>query len=275
MSEFASTVAQSGVRASCSTAGCSARIHCKGVCESHYRQARYVPKRRVIVSSGPPRPTRTCLVEGCGKPMLARDLCNMHYARAVRTGDFSLTGAVCLERMCATCGTRPCGRYLHCRHCRTIAENQGFKCPLCGGPKSKSSKLCRLCRHMVRGPDHGAWKGGVVRSESGYVVEYAPDHPRANMGRYVKQHHLVMERALERYLLPGESVHHRNGVRDDNRLENLELWFVGQPAGQRVVDLIDWARALLDQYKDVPAEVLNRNSKPVRADVIPEMRAAA
>jgi hypothetical protein len=128
---------------------------------------------------------------------------------------------------------------------------------------------------MVRGPDHGAWKGGVVRSESGYVVEYAPDHPRANMGRYVKQHHLVMERALERYLLPGESVHHRNGVRDDNRLENLELWFVGQPAGQRVVDLIDWARALLDQYKDVPAEVLNRNSKPVRADVIPEMRAAA
>lgn len=68
-------------------------------------------------------------------------------------------------------------------------------------------------------------------------------------GAAVKEHRVVMEQILGRELLPGENVHHINGVRTDNRPENLELWVTSQPSGQRPEDLADWAEEILRRYR--------------------------
>lgn len=98
--------------------------------------------------------------------------------------------------------------------------------------------MTRLLRATGRdgqrfGENHKSWKGGRRRLRAGYVVlRVSADHPRYEMstdrgprsrGGSISEHRLVMAEHLGRDLLPEETVHHINGVRDDNRIENLEL----------------------------------------------------
>ena len=86
-------------------------------------------------------------------------------------------------------------------------------------------------------------------AQSGLPNGLRPGHPRAVSLKYVFEHILVVEELLSRYLWPDERIHHRNGVKDDNRPENLELWTRPQPSGIRVSDALEWARTILSRYE--------------------------
>lgn len=112
--------------------------------------------------------------------------------------------------------------------------NRGKLCVDCGKPITMGHQRCKSCNgrylwkagrlHLreltQRGNLSPAWKGGLVRRR-GYLMRYMPDHPRAKSEPYVMEHILVWEEANGRLLPEGWVVHHINGVKDDNRRENL------------------------------------------------------
>jgi hypothetical protein len=111
-------------------------------------------------------------------------------------------------------------------------------CRECGEIITSRAKLCPSCFGRVR---QGFRKlRGWTYDGRGYVLLY----------KGIYEHRVVMERMLGRPLAPGESVHHVNGIKDDNCPENLELWASLHPAGQRVTDLVSWAREILARYDD-------------------------
>ncbi len=87
-------------------------------------------------------------------------------------------------------------------------------------------------------------------NDDGYVLIYTENGVKL-------EHRYVMEKHLGRPLVSGENVHHKNGVRDDNSLDNLELWYTAQPRGQRVDDLIRYIAA---EHREAMLSELDRTS---------------
>lgn len=99
------------------------------------------------------------------------------------------------------------------------------------------------------GENHPSWKGGRLETEHGYILLLKKDHPNARKNGRVFEHVIVMSEHLGRPLIKGETVHHKNGIKNDNRIENLELWSTNHSNGQRTEDILDWAFEFLCKYK--------------------------
>lgn len=115
-------------------------------------------------------------------------------------------------------------------------QNGGTKS--CGCLKTDMLKL----RTGINNP---LWKGGKRINKNGYVDVLLT----AGSDKYVSEHRVVMETHLGRPLFPDETVHHRNGIRHDNRIENLELKASSHGKGQTIPDLISWAKEILQRYE--------------------------
>jgi len=104
------------------------------------------------------------------------------------------------------------------------AENSLISCACgCGQSLLKYDSRWRP-RKYIRGHNASRWKGGRYIQEDGYVMIFSPEHPRKNSSNYIYEHRLTMEQNLGRLLTLEESIHHINGNKSDNGIENLLLF---------------------------------------------------
>jgi hypothetical protein len=246
----------------CSFPGCDRAHLAKGLCRGHYgQQSRNETLRPLRLRS---RGEVKCDFEACGKVAVNKGLCQAH-AQQRKKGQP-------LRPLRPFYGTKgPC-RFDGCSKPRAAGG-------LCAGhaaqyysgrplaPLFKPKTGCDFpgCekRHFALGYCQGHWRQlrlkrplTPLREKSGriinrgYVLIYEPMHPNAHRTGYVAEHTKVMAAMLGRPLERFEEVHHKNGIRSDNRPANLELWARSmQPPGSRVSDLVDAAVRVLKLYR--------------------------
>lgn len=227
----------------CSVADCTNKVSANGWCQTHYmrwyrhgnvyetepihgtrhrHQGCNCPKGKCIhVAPAPKRPPRICNVDSCDRVVCARNLCDPHYRRWRTHGDTLAHIPI----------GRPKKKPCQIPECERLAESHGYCQP--HGYRLQTYGDPRFERYP---------EGGRRIDVNGYV------HVRIN-GVLRREHRWIMEQWLQRPLRPGETVHHLNGIRTDNRIENLELWSKHQPPGQRVVDVLDWCRQFIIRYE--------------------------
>jgi hypothetical protein len=207
----------------CQEPDCARTVYARRWCGMHYK--RWLRTGSPVRGERP----RDCAVDDCERQAKSRGWCHAHYQRWRAHGDVQAHRPL---RASAPCSVEGCDRPTQARR-------------LCNTHYRRLTNTGDVRPHepirVVLGEgwlSHGYW----------YVPVAAEDRWLTGGADQIGEHRLVMARHLGRPLEADEVVHHINGRRTDNRLENLELWSTAHPKGQRVEDKVAFAVEMLRRY---------------------------
>ena len=160
--------------------------------------------------------TRICEVADCDRRFYGKGFCQKHYQAWRKYGHNQDVASTHVGRICDVDG---CG-------------NTHYGLGYCKAHHR---------RYWRRGSTDLYQREPRKFKKNGYVALWSN-------GKQKLEHRMVMEATLGRKLLSGETVHHKNGIKDDNRPANLELWASMHPPGQRVEELVTFAKEILARY---------------------------